>query len=83
MWSRDGWRCRDAASAALHGHWSPSNIATRLSVHGFAKSGRVNVSNKELKALKLLATVLLTYTAPALRKAIQAGGELIEIHENG
>ena len=47
-------------------------------VYGFAKSERANVSDKELRALKLLAKELLDYTAPALAKAMQAG-ELIEI----
>jgi len=51
-------------------------------VYGFAKSERANVSDKQLRALKLLATELLGYTTPTLRKAIQAG-ELIEVHENG
>ena len=50
-------------------------------VYGFAKNERANISNKELKALKLLATELLSYTKPALAKAIKAG-ELIEVHED-
>ena len=51
-------------------------------VYGFAKNERVNISTNELKALKLLATQLLSYTNPALIKAINAG-ELIEVHEDG
>jgi hypothetical protein len=51
-------------------------------VYGFAKNERVNISDKELKALKLLATELLGYTKPVLVKAIKAG-ELIEVHEDG
>ena len=51
-------------------------------VYGFAKNERVNISTNELKALKLLATRLLSYTNPALIKAINAG-ELIEVHEDG
>jgi hypothetical protein len=51
-------------------------------VYGFAKNERANISTKELKALKLLATQLLSYTNPALNKAIKAG-ELIEVHEDG
>ena len=39
-------------------------------VYGFAKNERANISDKELKALKLLATQLLGYTNPALVKAI-------------
>jgi hypothetical protein len=50
-------------------------------VYGFAKNERANISDKELKALKLLATELLSYTKPALAKAIKAG-ELIEVHED-
>jgi len=47
-------------------------------VYGFAKNERANVSDKELKALKLLAKELLSYSAPTLAKATEAG-ELIEI----
>lgn len=50
-------------------------------IHGFAKNERANVSDKELRALKLLAEELLNYTAPALVKAMKAG-ELIEIEVN-
>jgi len=51
-------------------------------VYGFAKNERANISDKELKALKLLATELLGYTKPALVKAIKTG-ELIEVYEDG
>jgi hypothetical protein len=51
-------------------------------VYGFAKNERANISDKELKALKLLATQLLGYTPPALTKAIKAG-ELIEVTKDG
>jgi hypothetical protein len=51
-------------------------------VYGFAKNERANICNKELKALKLLATQLLGYTPPALTKAIKAG-ELIEVTKDG
>lgn len=50
-------------------------------VYGFAKNERANISAKELKALKLLATQLLDYTNPALGKAIKAG-ELIEVRDD-
>ena len=50
-------------------------------VYGFAKNERANISAKQLKALKLLATQLLGYTSPALVKAINAG-ELIEVNED-
>lgn len=51
-------------------------------VYGFAKNERATISDKELKALKLLATELLSYTRPALARAIKAG-ELIEVYEDG
>ena len=51
-------------------------------VYGFAKNERANINDKELKALKLLATQLLGYTNPALIKAIEAG-ELIEVNNDG
>jgi len=51
-------------------------------MYGFAKKGRANISEKELKALKLLARELLSYTKPALEKAIKAG-ELIEVDGDG
>jgi hypothetical protein len=51
-------------------------------IYGFAKNERANISDKELKALKLLATQLLGYTNPALVKAIEAG-ELIEVINDG
>ena len=50
-------------------------------VYGFAKNERANISVKQLKALKLLATQLLGYTNPALLKAINAG-ELIEVNDD-
>ena len=50
-------------------------------IYGFAKNERVNVGDKELRALKLLAKELLNYAAPALAKATKAG-ELIEIEVN-
>ena len=53
-----------------------------LFVYGFAKNERANIGEKELKALKLLATQLLGYTNPVLLKAIEAG-ELIEVVNDG
>ena len=47
-------------------------------VFGFAKNERANVSNDELKALRLLAKELLNYPVTSLVRAVQ-GGELIEI----
>ena len=51
-------------------------------VYGFAKNERANINAKELKALKLLARQLLSYSRVALVKAIRAG-ELIEVHQDG
>jgi len=51
-------------------------------IYGFSKNEHSNVSQKELKALKLLASELLGYSTEALEKAVQAG-ELIEVNING
>jgi hypothetical protein len=51
-------------------------------IYGFSKNERSNISQKELKALKLLATELLGYTDLTLKKAVKAG-ELIEVNING
>jgi len=51
-------------------------------IYGFSKNERSNVSQKELKALKLLASELLAYTGVALIKAMKAG-ELIEVSSDG
>jgi hypothetical protein len=45
---------------------------------GFPKNERSNVSSKELKVLKAIAKELLGYTAPQLKKAVNAGS-LIEV----
>lgn len=50
-------------------------------VHGFARKERINITHKELKALKLLAKELLNYPVAKLNKAIEAG-ELIEFKVN-
>ena len=50
--------------------------------HGFAKSDKANVSAKELKALKLLADVLLGFSSEQLETA-QKAGELSEVKSNG
>ena len=47
-------------------------------IFGFAKNERVNISAKELKSLKLLASELLGYSNQTLDKAIKVN-ELIEI----
>lgn len=50
-------------------------------VYGFAKNERSNISEDEIKALKMLAKELLNYPPAAVAKAIEAG-ELIEIEVN-
>lgn len=47
-------------------------------MYGFAKNKLANISKKELKALKLLAQVLLDYGNESLAKAIITG-EIIEV----
>lgn len=51
-------------------------------IYGFAKNERANIGDKELKASKLLARELLSYTKPAVEKAVKAG-ELIEVEDDG
>ena len=51
-------------------------------VYGLAKNERANISDKDLKALKQLATQLVGCAKPALVKAIDAG-ELIEVINDG
>ena len=50
-------------------------------IYGFAKNERANISDKELRALKMLAKELMSYTTAVLTKATNAG-ELIEIEVN-
>ena len=73
--------------AGLHGRGKRGGVRTLVAfrredkaffIYGFAKNERANISDKELKALKLLAKELLNYPAASLIKAIKAG-ELIEI----
>jgi hypothetical protein len=47
-------------------------------LYGFAKNQRDNISDKELQALKLMATQLLAYDDKALKKAMDAN-ELCEV----
>lgn len=48
-------------------------------LYGFAKNQRDNISDKELQALKLMATQLLAYDDKALKKAMDAH-ELYEVN---
>ena len=43
-------------------------------IYGFTKNVRANVDARELKALKQLAKMLLSYNDVQLRQAIEAGG---------
>jgi hypothetical protein len=51
-------------------------------IYGFSKNERSNISHREFKSLRLLASELLGYTEIALDKAIRSG-ELIEVRGNG
>ena len=51
-------------------------------VYGFAKNARANISDKELKALKLYTDILLSYSKAELNKAVNSGA-LIEVVNNG
>jgi hypothetical protein len=50
-------------------------------MYGFAKNQQSNISDKELKALKLLAAKLLAYDSSQLAIAI-AAQELYEVRED-
>jgi hypothetical protein len=47
-------------------------------IHGFAKNERENIDEKELVALKKLASELLAYDDKALARAV-ASGTLVEV----
>lgn len=47
--------------------------ARAIFVHGFSKSSRDNINNRELKALKELAVILLAMDEKELQKATDAG----------
>ncbi|MGU3494756.1 type II toxin-antitoxin system RelE/ParE family toxin [Xanthobacteraceae bacterium A53D] len=51
-------------------------------VHGFAKNSKANISPQELKALKLLAEILLGFSATDIATACSAG-QLIEVMPDG
>lgn len=50
-------------------------------MYGFPKNERANITNEELKALRLLARELLSYSEHSLATAVVAG-ELIEVSIN-
>lgn len=75
----------------LHGRGKRGGVRTLVAfrqedraffIYGFAKNERANISQKEFKALRLLATELLGYGNLALGKAVEAG-ELIEVTNDG
>jgi hypothetical protein len=51
-------------------------------MYGYPKNERANISNDELKALRLLAKELLGYNEQSLAKAVKTG-ELIEVNDDG
>ena len=51
-------------------------------VHGFAKNDKANITGRELRALKALASILLDLDADALEKARRAG-EITEVESDG
>ena len=51
-------------------------------VHGFAKNEKANITPKELKALKTLASTFLGFDAEALKTA-SAAGEIAEVKNDG
>ncbi len=76
---------------ALPGHGKRGSLRTLVAfkaddkaffIYGFAKNERDNISQNELKALRLLATELLGYGSVLLAKAI-AVGEIVEVSNDG
>ncbi|MFZ6643602.1 type II toxin-antitoxin system RelE/ParE family toxin [Undibacterium sp. TC4M20W] len=74
---------------ALNGRGKSGGVRTILGfklkdkaffLYGFAKNQRDNIDDKELQALKMLASELMKYDRKALDRAIQAQ-ELIELKE--
>jgi hypothetical protein len=51
-------------------------------IYGYPKNERANIRDDELRALRLLAAELLSYSAQGLAKAVESG-ELIEVIDNG
>ena len=51
-------------------------------VHGFAKNQKANITPKELKALKTLASTFLGFDVEALKTA-SAAGEIAEVKNDG
>ncbi|MBI5040137.1 MAG: type II toxin-antitoxin system RelE/ParE family toxin [Gammaproteobacteria bacterium] len=75
---------------ALPGHGKRGSLRTLVAfkaddkaffIYGFAKNERENVSQKELQALRLLASELLGYAPAALAMAIEAG-EIVEVSDD-
>jgi hypothetical protein len=76
---------------ALPGHGKRGSLRTLVAfkaddkaffIYGFAKNERDNISQNELKALRLLATELLGYGSALLTKTI-AADEIVEVNNDG
>ncbi|MEE9358619.1 type II toxin-antitoxin system RelE/ParE family toxin [Candidatus Vondammii sp. HM_W22] len=75
----------------LHGRGKRGGVRTLVAfrhedkaffIYGFAKNERANITQKELKALRILAAELLHYGTAALEQAVDAE-ELIEVINDG
>lgn len=76
---------------ALPGHGKRGSLRTLVAfkmddkaffIYGFAKNERDNITQNELKALRLLAAELLGYGPALLAKAVTAG-EVVEVSDDG
>lgn len=56
--------------------------ASAFFIYGYPKNERANIRDDELRALRLLAGQLLSYSAQELARAVTSG-ELIEVTDNG
>ncbi len=74
----------------LHGRGKRSGVRTLVAfrhedkaffIYGFAKNERANITQKELKALRMLAAELLGHDKSALNRAVSAD-ELIRVTSN-
>ena len=74
---------------AIGGRGKSSGVRTLLAykinnkaffIYGFEKSARTNITNDELKALKLYAKILLKFNDKELKQAVE-NGVLIEVEK--
>ncbi len=68
--------------APMLGRTKPALPLAMSFIYGFAKYERDNISQNELKSLRLLATELLGYGPALLTKAI-AADEIVEVNNDG